>query len=106
MGKSLFSEPRLGKERKIVDHGRFVYNGKAMKPRDENFRSVFIYSDEMAQFEYSPTHPFKPMRARLTVDLCRRYGLLEHPWIRIVKPEPLGYETLADFHDPAYLKIM
>jgi hypothetical protein len=64
------SGPGKGKERKIVDPRRFVYNEETMKPRDENFRSVFIYSDEMAQFEYSPTHPFKPVRARLTLDLC------------------------------------
>ena len=77
-----------------------------MKARDGDFRSIFVYSEEMSKFEYSPTHPFKPVRARLTLDLCRRYGLIEHPWIRIIRPQPLGYEILADFHDPAYLKML
>ena len=77
-----------------------------MKLRDDNFRSVFIYSDELANFEYSPTHPFRPVRARLTLDLCRRYDLIERPWIQTAKPAPLDFDNLAEFHDPAYLKML
>jgi acetoin utilization protein AcuC len=77
-----------------------------MNGRPENFASAFIYSDELANFEYSPTHPFKPIRAKLTMDLCRRYDLIDRPWIRIVKPEPLPFEILAEFHDETYLKAL
>jgi acetoin utilization protein AcuC len=77
-----------------------------MNGRPENFASAFIYSDELANFEYSPTHPFKPIRAKLTMDLCRRYDLIDRPWIRIVKPEPLSFEVMAEFHDATYLKAL
>jgi acetoin utilization protein AcuC len=77
-----------------------------MKSRDDDFRSVFIYSDELANFEYSPTHPFRPVRARLTLDLCRRYDLIERPWIQTLKPAALEFENLAEFHDLAYLKML
>ena len=77
-----------------------------MNGRPENFASAFIYSDELASFQYSPTHPFKPIRAKLTMDLCRRYDLIERPWIRIVKPEPLSLEVMAEFHDETYLKAL
>ena len=77
-----------------------------MKSRGDDFRSVFIYADELANFEYSPTHPFRPVRARLTLDLCRRYDLIERPWIQVVKPQPLGFDNLAGFHDIAYLKML
>ena len=77
-----------------------------MPDRPENFASVFIYSDELANFEYSPTHPFKPIRAKLTLDLCRRYDLIDRPWIRIVKPEPLPFEVMAEFHDVTYLRAL
>ena len=77
-----------------------------MKLRDDNFRSVFVYSDELANFEYSPTHPFRPVRARLTLDLCRRYDLIERPWIQTLKPAALEFENLAEFHDLAYLKML
>ncbi|MBI5968790.1 MAG: acetoin utilization protein AcuC [Deltaproteobacteria bacterium] len=77
-----------------------------MNGRAENFKSVFIYSDELANFEYSPTHPFKPIRAKLTLELCRRYDLMERPWIRLVNPEPLDFAVMKEFHDEGYLKIL
>jgi acetoin utilization protein AcuC len=77
-----------------------------MNGRPENFASAFIYSDELANFQYSPTHPFKPIRAKLTMDLCRRYDLIERPWIHIVRPEPLSLEVMAEFHDETYLKAL
>jgi acetoin utilization protein AcuC len=83
-----------------------MYDGERMIGRTKNFASAFIYSEELSNFEYSPTHPFKPIRAKLTLDLCRRYDLIERPWIRIVKPQPLDFEALAEFHDESYLKTL
>lgn len=77
-----------------------------MGRRSEKFASVFIYSDELANYEYSSTHPFKPIRAKLTLDLCRRYDLIERPWIRLIKPQSLNFEELAEFHDETYLKTL
>jgi acetoin utilization protein AcuC len=83
-----------------------MYDGERMIGRTKNFASAFIYSEELSNFEYTPTHPFKPIRAKLTLDLCRRYDLIERPWIRIVKPQPLDFEVLAEFHDESYLKAL
>jgi acetoin utilization protein AcuC len=83
-----------------------MYDRERMTGRPENFASVFIYSDELSNFEYSTTHPFKPIRAKLTLDLCRRYDLIDRPWIRIAKPEPLPFEVMAEFHDVSYLKAL
>ncbi|MGD0626277.1 MAG: acetoin utilization protein AcuC [Thermodesulfobacteriota bacterium] len=77
-----------------------------MDGRPEKFESAFIYSDELSNYEYSSTHPFKPIRAKLTLELCRRYDLIEHPWIRILKPSPLDFEVMAEFHDKSYLKAL
>ena len=83
-----------------------MYDWVNMGDRPANFQSAFIYSDELANYEYNPTHPFKPIRAKLTLDLCRRYDLIERPWIHIVKPEPLEFEAMAQFHDETYLKTL
>jgi acetoin utilization protein AcuC len=69
-------------------------------------QSVFIYSDEFAQYEYSPTHPFKPIRAKLTYELFRRYNLLDRPWIKIIQPEPLRLNQLTVFHDEEYIRTL
>ncbi len=74
--------------------------------RSEKFASAFVYSDELAGFEFSPSHPFKPFRANLTLNLCRRYDLIEKPWIRLVHPKPVDFSILAQFHDESYLKLL
>ena len=77
-----------------------------MWERPDHFASAFIYSEEFSKFEYSSSHPFKPVRAKLTLDLCRRYGLVDWPWIRILPPQPTDFQTLAEFHDETYLKVL
>jgi len=71
-----------------------------------HFSTALLYCDEMANFEYSPTHPFKPVRAKLTMELCRRYDLIEWPWIQVMKPDPADFAVMAEFHDEAYLKTL
>jgi acetoin utilization protein AcuC len=77
-----------------------------MRQRPDHFASAFIYSEEFSKFEYSSSHPFKPVRAKLTLDLCRRYGLVDWPWIRILPPLPTDIQTLAEFHDETYLQVL
>ena len=68
--------------------------------------SIFVYSDEMAAFDFGPDHPFKPERASKTYELCNRYGVINHPWINILKPEPIERSLLTLFHDPRYLSLL
>lgn len=72
----------------------------------EESSSALIYADELANFEFGPNHPFKPVRAKIMIDLCRRYGLLEKSWVSIIKPSPLKFAELAKFHDPNYLECL
>ena len=68
--------------------------------------SIFVYSDKMAQFEFGPDHPFKPERAAKTFDLCNRYGVMNHPWMKILEPTALALNLLTLFHEPAYLSLL
>jgi acetoin utilization protein AcuC len=74
--------------------------------KNKNFSSAFVFSDPISQLEYARSHPFKPIRAKLTLDLCRRYGLMDRPWMRLIEPQPLDFPTMAEFHDETYLKIL
>ncbi len=68
--------------------------------------AAFIYSESLASFDYGDDHPFKPMRARNTMELCNRHGLLYA--IGVIRPEPrrATRDELELFHDPAYLDIL
>jgi acetoin utilization protein AcuC len=68
--------------------------------------SIFVYSDEMAWFDFGPEHPFKPERANKTYELCTRYGVMNQPWMRILEPEPIAKRLLMLFHEPDYIDIL
>lgn len=68
--------------------------------------SIVYYSDEMGRFEFGPDHPFKPERAKVTVDLCNRYGVLNYPWMAVEEPKPVDQGLLSLFHDPDYLRLL
>lgn len=55
-------------------------------------RNVLMYSSGLAQHEYKPSHPFKPMRAKLMYELFNRYGLLSGDNQIIVEPKLMDTE--------------
>ena len=69
-------------------------------------RSFFIYSDSVSRFEYGPDHPFRPERATLMLSLCKKYGLIDEPWISIEEPAPIPEELLLLFHTEGYLRTL
>ena len=68
--------------------------------------SLFVYSEELAAFDFGPDHPFKPERASKTYELCNRYGVMHRPWMRLLKPESIEKSLLSLFHGSKYLDLL
>jgi acetoin utilization protein AcuC len=69
--------------------------------------TAFVYSEELCWFDFGPDHPFKPERAAKTYELCMRYGVMDRPWMTILKPEAVdALPLLTLFHEPAYLSLL
>ena len=68
--------------------------------------SIFVYSEELARFDFGADHYFKPERAAKTYELCNRYGVMNQPWMKITKPESIDRSLLTLFHDPEYLRLL
>lgn len=69
-------------------------------------KAAFVYSEELADFDYGDDHPFKPIRARNTRELCHRYGLLDGVERFLVEPSPAPLEILELFHERSYLEAL
>ncbi len=69
-------------------------------------KNILIYSEELANVEYSPTHPFKPVRARQMYDLLNRYSLIGHSNQEVILPEPLPEDLLYLFHTREYIDAL
>lgn len=68
--------------------------------------SIFVYSEELARFDFGADHPFKPERAAKTYELSNRYGIMYHPWMEILQPESIDESLLTLFHEPEYLRLL
>src|SRR5512136_629155 len=56
--------------------------------------------------EYSQTHPFKPMRAKLFLELLNRFYLIFEDNQKIVEPMPIKEELLYLFHEKQYVEVL
>lgn len=68
--------------------------------------SIFVYSEELARFDFGADHYFKPERAAKTYELCNRYGVMNQPWMNILKPESIDKSLLTLFHESEYLRLL
>ncbi|HEY3275452.1 MAG TPA: acetoin utilization protein AcuC [Syntrophorhabdaceae bacterium] len=68
--------------------------------------NILIYSYDLAQYEYKPSHPFKPVRAKLMVELLNRYDLIFEENQRIVEPVVMDEELLYLFHSREYIDLL
>jgi acetoin utilization protein AcuC len=68
--------------------------------------SLFVYSDELAWFDFGSDHYFKPERSSKTYELCNRYGVMNHPWMRMLTPAPCDESLLKIFHEDEYLRLL
>jgi len=68
--------------------------------------AAFLYSEALSRFDFGDDHPFKPVRAKNTMELCNRYGLLYAR--NVIRPEviPAAPGLLELFHTPEYLEIL
>jgi acetoin utilization protein AcuC len=80
--------------------------GEGEKRGRGKVRSVFIHSHALAEFDFGPGHPFKPERAIKAYELCRRYGVMDRPWMEVMEPEPIDPGLLTLFHDEEYLRLL
>jgi acetoin utilization protein AcuC len=69
-------------------------------------KTAFIYSPRFSEYEYGEDHPLQPERARETVALCQKFGLLDKPWIDMLEPLPALPQELARFHRWDYLEAL
>lgn len=68
--------------------------------------NALLYSYDLTQHEYKPSHPFKPERARLMFELFNRYGLISEKNQRIIAPPLMNEELLYLFHTREYIELL
>jgi acetoin utilization protein AcuC len=78
----------------------------SMKNDVQKLGSVFVYADELAWFDFGADHYFKPERSSKTYELCNRYGVMNHEWMKMLNPERLDESLLRLFHEEEYINLL
>jgi acetoin utilization protein AcuC len=69
-------------------------------------KSVFVYTSAFDTYSLGSDHPFKPYKATMVYELCYRYGLFDHPWIKVYEPKPATAEVMAEYHSLEYIDAL
>lgn len=69
-------------------------------------RSAFIHTSAFDNFSLGKDHPFKPYKATMVLELCWRYGLMDHPWMKIYTPNPVQEDVMAEYHAQEYIEVL
>ncbi|HDM09625.1 MAG: acetoin utilization protein AcuC [Deltaproteobacteria bacterium] len=69
-------------------------------------KTAFIYTNKYLKYTPPDNYPWSVRRAEATYNLCKRLGLLDHPWITVHQPSPLAQEALYNFHTKAYVSLL
>lgn len=68
-------------------------------------KAVYIYSPEFLRYRFSDSHPFNPLRLKLTLELAQEAGVLRPD--ELVPPRgPAPEEDLALVHERSYLEAV
>ncbi len=68
--------------------------------------TAFIHDPAVARFSYGASHPLKPIRLKLTVELIKACGLLLPDDPRLIVPVPATRQDLLAFHTPDYINML
>ncbi|TBU00688.1 histone deacetylase [Hamiltosporidium tvaerminnensis] len=67
-------------------------------------RIVYFYDPSIGNFNYSPGHPMKPHRVRMTHSLLVNYGLTNY--MDTVRPSQASFNNLTNFHSADYINFL
>src|SRR5690625_3450625 len=63
----------------------------------------FVWSEDLANYNFGPQHPMAPIRLELTVRLARELGLFNGSGVDVVRPELPSDDLLALVHTREYI---
>jgi len=68
--------------------------------------SALVYHEDYLRYDFGRSHPLRPVRYKLTVELMKALNILSPPRVTVVKPQPARFEDLVLFHAEEYVKMV
>ncbi len=65
--------------------------------------TLVVYDDVLSSYDFGRSHPMRPVRLALTMELSRQLGVLGRPGVTVQAPTSAGDDLLELVHDPMYV---
>ena len=65
--------------------------------------TLVVWDDVFTEYDFGPTHPLRPLRLELTMELASQLGVLSRPGVQVRPPSIADDATLELVHDPSYV---
>ena len=65
--------------------------------------TTIVWDPVFTDYDFGPSHPMRPLRLELTMQLSRQLGILDRPGVTIVPPTAAPDDLLQLVHDPMYV---
>jgi acetoin utilization deacetylase AcuC-like enzyme/GNAT superfamily N-acetyltransferase len=67
---------------------------------------LFVHDPQLAQFDFGPDHPLRPVRHELLVSLLEHAGVLKRDSDEVLNQQPATHEELLLVHTPDYVSAV
>src|SRR2546425_3517136 len=69
-------------------------------------KTGLIWDERLLDYNLRPSHPLRPIRVKLTFDLIRSKGILQHGSVQVIKPRLASREEILLFHEDDYVRLV
>ena len=68
--------------------------------------TAFLYHDDYLLYQFGPSHPFQPVREKLTLDTLASLGVFELCGSKVIVPDPVDMTHLNTVHPPEFVSFV
>jgi len=65
--------------------------------------TLVVWDHSFTAYDFGPSHPLRPLRLELTMELAGQLGVLSRPGVTVRAPQMAGDDLLELVHDPMYV---
>src|SRR3989454_1148256 len=69
-------------------------------------KTGLVWDERFLDYNFGPQHPLRPIRVKLTYELIRSKGILQHESVEVIKPRLASREEILLFHEDNYVRLV
>ena len=68
--------------------------------------SGLVWDEGFVNYNLGPFHPLRPIRVKLTYELAKAKGILDHNSVKVIRPKAASRDEILFFHEDNYIRLV